>query len=76
MYPTCDRCKQIYDAAVDRFAKSVRVADEAKLNSIAKWGAGEAPLRSLAVRMVFHAGNHCGQLADLRRAMGMGSIFS
>jgi hypothetical protein len=24
---------------------------------------------------VFHNGTHCGQLADLRRALGMGSIF-
>jgi hypothetical protein len=31
---------------------------------------------TLASRMVFHNGTHCGQVADLRRALGIGSIFS
>jgi hypothetical protein len=32
-------------------------------------------MSNLAVRMVFHTGTHAGQLADLRRALGLGSIF-
>jgi hypothetical protein len=41
-----------------------------------QWGKSQVPLWSMASRMIFHNGTHCGQLADLRRALGLGSIFA
>ena len=76
IYPTWSRCLAIFDAAVDRLARAIEQADDAKLDSMSKWGPIEAPLYTLASRMVFHNGTHCGQVTDLRRALGIGSIFS
>jgi hypothetical protein len=74
-YPTLPRCVQIFDAAVERLASALRRATDAQLDSPTRWGAGETTLGNLAIRMVFHNGTHSGQLADLRRALKMGSIF-
>lgn len=76
VYPALARCVQIYDAACDRLARALRAAPESKLSEVVKWGAGESTLGMLAARMVFHNGFHTGQIADLRRATGMRSIFS
>jgi hypothetical protein len=75
LYPTWDRCVQIFDNAIDRLANAIRAADATKLDSTTRWGAAEVAMTALPVRMAFHNGTHCGQLADLRRALGMGSIF-
>jgi hypothetical protein len=40
------------------------------------WGSGQTSVASLLTRMVFHNGMHCGQIADLRRALEMKSIFA
>ena len=74
-YPGLSRCVTIFDAACDRLASAARTAPEARLDEQVKWGAGEATLESLVLRMVFHNGTHCGQITDLRRALGLGSIF-
>jgi hypothetical protein len=57
-------------------ASAVLAADDAKLESPTKWGQGEVKLCTLLPRMVFHNGCHTGQIADLRRALGMGTILS
>jgi hypothetical protein len=75
LYPTFSRCAAIFDAAVDRLAGAIESADDAKLDSMAKWTNTEVPLYTMAGRMVFHNGTHAGQIADLRRALGIGSIF-
>jgi hypothetical protein len=75
-YPTWPRCVQIFDAAIERVANAVRKATDQQLDATTRWGAGETTVGNLAIRMVFHNGNHCGQLADLRRALNMGSIFA
>lgn len=74
-YPVFGRCVEIYDAACDRLAEAVHFADDAALERIVKWGAGENRLEALVIRMVFHNGTHCGQITDLRRALGLKSIF-
>jgi hypothetical protein len=76
VYPTAARCVEIFEAAIARVAGAIRGCDEGRLDGMVKWGARESVLWTLAVRMVFHNGTHCGQLADLRRALGMGSIFA
>src|SRR5262245_41375285 len=76
LYPKYARCVAIFDSAVDRLATAVLSADDTKLESLTKWGQGEVKLWSLLPRMVFHNGCHTGQIADLRRALGMGTILS
>lgn len=75
-YPTMARCTEIFHDACDRLAAAVRAADEASLDRTVKWGAGEAPLWTVAMRMVYHNGTHSGEIADLRRALGFKSIFA
>jgi hypothetical protein len=76
LYPTASRCLEILDAAVARLARAIRATDDVRLDSSIKWFTGETTLWHLAVRMIFHNGTHCGQLADLRRALGLGSILA
>lgn len=76
IYPTRDRCVAVFEAAIERLATALRNADDAKLDSMTQWGNSDVPLWSMAVRMVFHNGAHCGQLADLRRALKLPSIFA
>jgi len=76
LYPKYARSVAIFDAAVERLASAVLAADDAKLESPTKWGQGEVKLWTLLPRMVFHNGCHTGQIADLRRALGMGTILS
>jgi hypothetical protein len=76
LYPSHDRCVAIFDDAIQRLVSAIRRADDAKLEMLVTWGNGQVKLWSLAIRMVFHNGTHCGQLADLRRALGMGTILS
>ena len=75
-YPTCDRCLEIFNRAVDRCAAAFESAGEAQLLATVPWGSAQVPVWLMAIRMVFHNGTHCGQLADLRRALGLGSIFA
>jgi hypothetical protein len=75
LYPSMSRCTAIFDAAVERLAVTVANASDAKLDAPAKWGKVDVPAWSLATRMVFHNGTHCGQIADLRRALGMGTVL-
>ena len=75
IYPLWSRCVVILDAAVERLAHAIEHADDAQLDAMTTWGKAELPLYTLATRMIFHNGTHCGQIADLRRALGIGSIF-
>jgi hypothetical protein len=75
-YPPLARCIQIFDAACDRLAASVRALPDARLEEMHPWGKGQSTLREIASRMVFHNGMHVGQIADLRRALGFKSIFA
>jgi hypothetical protein len=75
VWPSLARCVRVYDGAADRLAAAVRGCDDAKLDTMIKWGAGEIPLYQAGMRMIFHNGVHVGQIADLRRALGMGSVL-
>jgi hypothetical protein len=76
VYPARDRCVAIFEAAIERLACAIERSDDAQLDTATQWANHTVPLWSMAVRMVFHNGTHCGQLADLRRALGLGSIFT
>lgn len=75
-YVSLARSIDAYNAACDRLARAVRAADDSTLDTPTPWGNTTTTLALLAMRMIFHNGIHTGQLADLRRAMGMKSIFS
>jgi hypothetical protein len=74
-YPSWERCRQILASAVERAAAAVEKLDDQALAVEVPWGGGKSPRSKVAVRQIFHLGTHCGQIADLRRALNMGSIF-
>lgn len=76
IYPSWARCVEVYEAACDRLARALRASPDAKLDEVVKWGVGETTLGMLTARMVFHNGFHTGQITDLRRALGMKSVFA
>lgn len=74
-YPGMARCVAIFDAACERLAAGFRNADEATLEKTAPWGAVQVPLWGLGLRMAFHNGVHCGQITDIRRAIGLPGVL-
>lgn len=66
-----------FRAAHRTLADAVRAAGDDGLEKQVQWGVAGNVLSGfdLALRMLFHNGVHCGQIADLRRALGMPSIF-
>jgi len=76
LYPGFARCVEIFSVAVDRCALAFECATDAQLDAPSPYGQTEVPTWTLGMRMVFHNGNHAGQLADLRRVVKLGSIFA
>lgn len=76
LYPRFGRCVDIFDGACHRFAQVIRALPEEKLDTMIQWGQIQIPIWASGLRMAFHNGQHCGQISDLRRAMGMKSIFA
>ncbi len=74
-FPPLSKCLDAYESACTRLARAVRNAADADFERQVPWGAGQQPLGMLVFRMVFHNGMHTGQIADLRRALRMGSIL-
>jgi len=75
-YPSMARCIEVYNNGCDRVAGAVRAAEDQTLDRMQPWGPVELPLWLLAMRMIYHNGDHTGQIAGLRRALGMKSIFA
>lgn len=75
-YPSCARCIEIFDRAIDRLASAARNVDDAKLEVMIKGGPYDAPLWMYAIRMTNHNGVHQGQLMDLRRAVGLPPVIA
>jgi len=75
-YPTLARSVLIYESACDRLAQCVQGLDHAGLSRTVPWGQGTSAVSALVQRMIFHNGMHTGQIADLRRALKMHSIFA
>ena len=70
-YPRDSRCREIFSNAAARLVSAVRTVGDDKLATTTKWGPREMTLSALASRMSFHNGFHAGQLASLRKALGM-----
>lgn len=75
VYPSLESAVLIYERAVERLAQAVDNCNDESLDQHHAWGSGTLPFDLLVSRMIFHAGMHAGQVADLRRALGLGSIF-
>lgn len=75
-FPRMTRCTEIFGGAVERLAAALREASEESLDEVVPFFGGTSmPRWNVAPRIVFHNGTHCGQIADLRRALGMRPIF-
>jgi hypothetical protein len=71
-YPSLARGLEVLEAATQRLADATRAASDAALEHTVTWSGKEVPLRKIVMRIVFHVGMHTGQIADLRRALGLG----
>lgn len=76
LYPRFARCVEIFDASCERYAAACRELPEDRLDTMIQWGQIQIPIWASGLRLAFHNGTHCGQIADLRRALGMKSIFA
>ena len=75
VYPTLARCQQVFENAIDRIGAALEVMSDDQLNEEQPWGSGAFPVAELAARIIFHNGTHAGQLADLRRSLGMPGVI-
>lgn len=75
IYPRLARCTEIFDRACESYADLLRSLPEQRLDEMIRWGAIEIPVWATALRVAFHNSTHCGQIVDLRRALGMRQIF-
>jgi hypothetical protein len=75
-FPPLVRCIAVFDQAAQRLADHVLRLEEEMLDAPIAWGNAQISGAAALTRMVFHNGTHTGQIADLRRALGMKSIFA
>jgi hypothetical protein len=73
--PTFAEVQRRFDAATQLHARTLRDLNDSDLDRTIPWGAGTTTVRDLAMRMMFHNGTHCGQIVDLRRALGMPRVI-
>lgn len=76
-YPTLKETIDHYQTSVRTLARAGGQVGEAGLDRSVPWGRGGAVVtgRQLLMRMVFHNGTHCGQIVDLRRALGLPKVI-
>ncbi|MFG0326337.1 MAG: DinB family protein [Phycisphaerales bacterium JB037] len=74
-YPSLERSRAIFEGAVDRLANGIGTSSRERLAQSEPWGRAETTMGDLIVRMIVHNGTHAGQLADLRRALGMPPVI-
>ena len=73
--PTFAEVQQRFDAATQLLAGTLRELNDSDLDKTIQWGATQTTVRDMATRMMFHNGTHCGQIVDLRRALGMPRVL-
>ncbi|MHC4101421.1 MAG: DinB family protein [Planctomycetota bacterium] len=74
-YPPLAEMIDRYRSSLALLLNAIRTAGDEGLGRAVSWGSGTITARDLAARMVFHNGAHCGQLADLRRGLGLGPVI-
>ncbi|HEX8875971.1 MAG TPA: DinB family protein [Phycisphaerales bacterium] len=76
VFPKHARCIEIFDASIERFAAAIRkLSDEDLITPVPMFRGVTAPPHLLVARAVYHVGIHNGQIADLRRALGLGTVL-
>ncbi|MBX3388230.1 MAG: DinB family protein [Phycisphaeraceae bacterium] len=76
VFPTFARCVQIFEAATERLAAGVEQLSDAELVApVPMFGGKMTPPYLLAARAIYHVGIHNGQIAYLRREIGLGSAL-
>jgi hypothetical protein len=76
LYPRLVRCVAIFEAAAERLASTEQAAARSDLDASVDWGGTPRTLGELVIRVSLHNATHAGQLADLRRALGMPRVFA
>jgi hypothetical protein len=74
-YPPFSEMIERYRRALALLCEAVAGVGDEGLARPVTWGQSATTARDLAVRMVFHNGLHCGQLVDLRRALGLEPVI-
>ncbi len=74
-YPRMRRAVEIFEAGIDRLGSEVASASEASLTREVRWGSRTLEAGALVQRVIVHNGVHSGQIADLRRALGMPGVI-
>ncbi len=74
-YPAWARCVAIFDGACARVSGAFRELPAERLEDRIPWGKNDMSLRELGLRMIFHNGTHCGEIVDLRRALGFERVI-
>lgn len=76
-FPSLVRCREIFSSGTEHLAGAIRSLSDEQLNATVQFFPKyAAPAWHIVARMAFHNGFHAGQVADLRRALGMKSIFA
>lgn len=75
IYPTLARSRQVFENAIDRISAALETMTQDQLDEEQPWGSGRFKVSELAARIIFHNGTHAGQLADLRRSLGMPGVI-
>lgn len=74
-YPTLERGVAIFTHACQRLARALRGASDEQLQHKIEWAGQTITLYGMALRVMNHCGFHAGQIADLRRALGLGRVI-
>jgi len=75
-YPSLARALEIMHGAHEALRDALHQADDNALDRQTPWGASTITVGDLALRMGFHIATHAGQITDLRRALGLGSVLA
>lgn len=73
-FPRWQRAVAIYGNSVEKIAGAIDGASQKMIEREVNWGKTPTTCGLLVTRQVMHLGLHCGQLVDLRRALGMGRV--
>lgn len=75
-YPPLNRCVEVLRASGENLAGVFERAETDILSRTTSWGSvASLTFSDLGLRLAFHNSTHAGQIIDLRRALGFGSII-
>jgi len=77
-YPPLETALERWRESLATLETAVRAlaADHQAMHRTIPWGTVQVPLPAFLARMIAHNGVHCGQLTDIRRALGLGRVLA